>query len=400
MDDPGQNLSRGTNQSGGRIYNERLVLSIVRHNDGLPKAEIAKLTGLSAQTISVIMQQLEADHLIMKGEPQRGKVGQPRVPFSLNPDGAFSVGLKIGRHRSELALMDFVGQIRDTRQISYPYPVTTDLISFVEDMTPQLINTLRPKFRERLVGIGIATPFELWNWGDEVGAPKHIMGAWLSFDIKQKVSHASRLPAFLQNDATAACAAELTFGNPQQHDNYLYIYIGSFIGGGIVLNGSVFEGPTGNAGALGPMPVRRQGSKASESHQLLHNTSKISLQHLIADTDVNPDIIWRNDTDWSELGDVLVQWIDQLSSDLAHAIVSAISVIDFPAVVLDGDVPVSVRQKIIGAIREKIENIDQQGLSPVTLSEGVLGQDARVLGGASLPMLANFTRNRDVAFGS
>jgi len=62
MDDIGQNLSRGTNQSGGRIYNERLVLSIVRHRDGLPKAEIAKLTGLSAQTISVIMQQLEADH--------------------------------------------------------------------------------------------------------------------------------------------------------------------------------------------------------------------------------------------------------------------------------------------------------------------------------------------------
>lgn len=399
MEDFGQNLSKGTNQSGGRIYNERLVLSIVRHKDGLPKAEIAKLTGLSAQTISVIMQQLEADHLIAKGEPQRGKVGQPRVPFSLNPDGAFSIGLKIGRHRSELALMDFIGQIRETKQISYPYPVTTDLISFVEAMTPQLVDTLLPEFRKRLVGIGIATPFELWSWGDEVGAPKDIMGAWLGFNIKQEVSRASRMPAFMQNDATAACAAELTFGNPQQHNNYLYIYIGSFIGGGIVLNGSVFEGPSGNAGVLGPMPVRRQGNKASGSQPLLHNTSKISLQRLISKTDADPDLIWRNDKDWSELGNALTQWIDELSEDLAYAIVSAISVIDFPAIVLDGDVPITVRQQIIQAIEQKLGSIDQQGLSPVTLCEGTLGKDARVLGGASLPILANFTRNRDVAFG-
>lgn len=399
MDDLGQNLSRGTNQTGGRIYNERLVLSIVRHQDGLPKAEIAKLTGLSAQTISVIMQQLEADDLIVKGEPQRGKVGQPRVPFSLNPDGSFSIGLKIGRHRSELALMDFVGQIRETQQISYHYPVTTDLLSFVEKITPQLIETLAPEHRDRLVGIGIATPFELWSWGDEVGAPKNVMGAWLDFDIKQEVSNASRLPAFLQNDATAACAAELTFGNPQKHDNYLYIYIGYFIGGGIVLNGAVFEGPSGNAGALGPMPIRRQANKSTQSQLLLHNTSKVSLQRLIKEAGGNADLIWSNETNWDELGSILTQWIDQLAEDLAHAIVSAISVIDFPAIVLDGDLPESVRRLIIKTIHQKLAYFDRQGLSDVTITEGSLGKDARVLGGASLPLLANFTRNRDVAFG-
>jgi len=399
MDELGQNLSRGTNQTGGRIYNERLVLSIVRHQSGLPKAEIAKLTGLSAQTISVIMQQLEADELIVKGEPQRGKVGQPSVPFSLNPDGAFSIGLKIGRHRSELALMDFVGQIRATRQISYDYPITAKLLSFVENMTPALLKTLLPEHRDRLVGIGIATPFELWSWGDEVGAPKNVMGAWRDFDIKQEVSHASRLPAFLQNDATAACAAELTFGNVQKHDNFLYIYLGYFIGGGIVLNGSVFEGPSGNAGALGPMPIRRSLSQSSKSRRLLHNSSKNSLQRLIVEAGGDTDIIWTNNTDWSELGDILPQWIDLLAEDLAYAIISAVSVIDFPAVILDGDIPTAVRQSIIEAVKQKLEAIDKQGLSAVTITEGSLGEDARVLGGASLPLLANFTRNRDVAFG-
>ncbi len=77
--------SRGTNQSGVRLYNERLVLSLIRRHGSLAKAEIARLTGLSAQTISVIMRQLEADGLVVKEAPQRGKIGQPSVPFSLNP---------------------------------------------------------------------------------------------------------------------------------------------------------------------------------------------------------------------------------------------------------------------------------------------------------------------------
>jgi predicted NBD/HSP70 family sugar kinase len=335
----------------------------------------------------------------VKGEPQRGKVGQPRVPFSLNPEGSFSLGLKIGRHRSELALMDFVGQIREIRQISYSYPITTELLSFVKKMTPELIDTLDPECRDRLVGIGIATPFELWSWGDELGAPKDAMKAWLGFDIKREVSHACRLPAFIQNDATAACAAELTFGNNQKFENYLYIYIGYFIGGGIVLNGSVFEGPTGNAGVLGPMPVRNQSGQTSKSQQLLHNTSKISLQRMISTEGGDPDIIWSNESDWSDVGDVLFRWIDVLSDDIAYAIVSAISVIDFPAIVLDGDLPDSVRRIIIEAVQQKLVLIDKQGLSEVTICEGSLGRDARVLGGASLPLLANFTRNRDVAFG-
>ena len=59
-------LARGANQNGVRLYNERLVLSLIRRHASLPKAEIARLTGLSAQTISVIMRQLETDGLVVK----------------------------------------------------------------------------------------------------------------------------------------------------------------------------------------------------------------------------------------------------------------------------------------------------------------------------------------------
>lgn len=396
-----QGLSRGTNQSGGRLYNERLVLSIVRHQDGLPKSEIARLTGLSAQTISVIMQQLEADQLIVKGEPQRGKVGQPSVPFSLNPQGAYSIGLKIGRHRSELVLMDFVGTILKRHETSYRYPVTTELLAFVAKHTPQLIQTLPANQRARVTGIGIATPFELWNWGEAVGAPPDIMNAWKGFDIEQQMGQVAKLPAYLQNDATAACAAELTFGNTQQHDDFLYLYIGYFIGGGVVLNGSVFEGPTRNAGAIGMLPVgSRQGdnSTPAASKQLLQDSSKISLQRMLEQAGSDGQAIWDRDNDWSTLENTVSQWVDQVASDLAHAVISATSIIDFPAIVIDGDMPAAIRKRIVAAVTEKLTDVNTQGLSPVSILEGSLGSDARILGGASLPLLANFIRDRNIAF--
>ena len=61
-----------------RLYNERLVLSLIRRYGSLPKAEIARVTGLSAQTASVIVKQLEADGLLLRQRPQRGRIGRER----------------------------------------------------------------------------------------------------------------------------------------------------------------------------------------------------------------------------------------------------------------------------------------------------------------------------------
>ena len=66
-----------------RDYNERLVLSLVRQHSALAKTDIARMTGLSAQTVSVIMRALEQDGLLLRGEPLRGKIGQPSIPMSL-----------------------------------------------------------------------------------------------------------------------------------------------------------------------------------------------------------------------------------------------------------------------------------------------------------------------------
>ena len=113
---------RGTNQSGMRDYNERLVLSLVRRHGSLAKTEIARLTKLSAQTVSVIMRELEEEGLLLRNEPVRGKIGQPSIPMSLDPEGAFFLGLKIGRRSAELVLIDFLGAVQGDAAALLPLP--------------------------------------------------------------------------------------------------------------------------------------------------------------------------------------------------------------------------------------------------------------------------------------
>ena len=390
-----QDRHRGSNQVGMRLYNERLALSLIRQQGSLPKSEIARQTGLTAQTISVILKQLEIDGLVRKEKPLRGQVGQPRVPISLNPNGAYSFGLKIGRRSSDLVLMDFVGTVKRSIHETFAYPTPDGLKTFVRNGIASMTESLSQAQKTRLSGIGIATPFELWSWASEVGAPSQVMDQWRSFDTRQQIERLTGLKAELYNDATAACAAELFFGNPSQYQDFLYLYIGSFIGGGVVIGGNLFAGPTGNAGAVGSMPVPA-GNGATGTRQLITAASNYSLEKRLLAAGRDSSVIWRSPDDWGDLGTILDDWINDVSPAIACAIVSAISVIDFSAVLIDGAFPATVRHRIVSRTGEAMKRLDRQGLSPVELAEGTLGGNARAVGAASLPLLANFAPDSDI----
>jgi predicted NBD/HSP70 family sugar kinase len=390
-------LARGTNQSGVRLYNERLVLSLIRRHGSLPKADIARLTSLSPQTITVIMRQLESDGLVVKQTRQRGKIGQPSVPFALRPDGAFSIGLKIGRRSCELVLMDMVGAVRGALDETYPFPSPGFILDFVRKGCGTLTAMLPAKHRRRISGLGIATPFELWNWESEVGAPHDVMQAWRGVDIKAEVEGISRWPVYVCNDATGACAAELVFGNGAHYLDSLYLFIGWFIGGGVVLNGSLFPGRSGYAGAIGPLPIPVRGD-AGSSEQLLHRASTYLLERRIKSAGGDPRPVWESPDDWSAIEPAVGDWIEEITDPLAAAVISAISVIDFEAVIIDGAFPPSVRARIVARVNERVELFDRQGLMPVAIVEGVVGNRARAIGGACLPLLASFARDREVLF--
>ncbi|MBB2700312.1 ROK family transcriptional regulator [Rhizobium phaseoli] len=389
------NPAGGANQVRVRAYNERLVLSLVRLYGALSKADIARRSGLSAQTVSVIMRVLEKEGLLSRGAPVRGRVGQPSIPMHLNPDAVYSFGLKMGRRSADLVLMDFVGRIRMQLHQTYAYPLPDDILAFVTSGIEEIESRLDDRQRSRIAGLGIAAPFELWNWAEEVGAPPGAMEVWrdvdLQADIAARVSH----PVFLQNDATSACGAELVFGVGPSYPDFVYFFIGSFIGGGIVLNSAIFSGRTGTAGAIGPLPVR---DRNGETKQLLEIASIFVLENMLRERGIDPEPLWYSADDWVDFGEPMEIWIQDTAKALAQAIVAAASIVDFSAAVIDGGFPHWVRSRIVQATIDEAAKLDLQGVVMPEIIEGAVGAQARAIGGASLPIFARYLTDQNVLF--
>lgn len=380
-------LHRGTNQSGMRDHNERLVLSLVRQHGSLAKSDIARMTGLSAQTVSVIMRELETEGLLLRKAPVRGRIGQPSIPMALDPDGAFFIGLKIGRRSAELVLIDFLGTVRSMLHHSYRYPTTGETVAFVASGMQDLRKVLDARQNGRIAGLGIAMPFEMWNWIDAAGAPREIMDAWRHCDIRAEVQALCDFPVYLQNDATSACGAEMVFGKAGSLRDFVYFYIGAFAGGGIVLDGRLYGGRTGNAGALGSMPVPGPDGKPT---QLIDRASIAVLEQALAARGIDASHLWTSPQDWGDIGPELDAWIAGASEALAYAVVAASSVIDFEAAVIDGWMPLCVRRRLVEAVATAVGRIDAEGLKLPAVREGTVGIHARALGGASLPLCERF----------
>ena len=161
-------------------------------------------------------------------------------------------------------------------------------------------------------------PFELWNWADAAGAPRDVMEHWRNRDIRADIQAQVSFPVYLQNDATSACGAELVFGSGGTPRDFIYFYIGAFAGGGIVLNGGLYSGPTGNAGALGSMPVP---GPDGAPRQLIDIASIAMLEKALNANGRDASHLWTSPQDWGELGEELDQWIVSAANGLAYAIV-------------------------------------------------------------------------------
>jgi predicted NBD/HSP70 family sugar kinase len=369
-----------------RAHNERLVLTLVRRHGALAKAEIARTTGLSAQTVSVIMRQLEADGLLIKGDPVRGKVGQPSVPMRLAADGAYFLGIKIGRRNEELVLIDFLGQVQGRVQRTHAYPRPDDTVRFAIEALRELTDPLSAPQKARISGLGIAMPFEMWNWARLIGVDPADMASWQDRDIKTELAAQVPYPVYLQNDASCACSAELVFGAQDTPRDFLYFYVGYFIGGGLVLNGTLYSGRSGNAGALGSMPVPGKPGPL----QLIDVASLSGLEKLMEAKGHPTHALWSDPERWSVDPECLDLWLEGAARGIAHAIAASASLIDFESVMIDGWIPADLRSRLVTGVGAALAGINLAGITPPEVHAGTVGPSARSLGAACLPLSERF----------
>jgi predicted NBD/HSP70 family sugar kinase len=388
---------RGSSQGGVRQYNERVVLEAVRLHGALAAAEIARQTQLTAQTVSMIAKRLLDDGLLVKGAPQRGKVGQPSVPLSLNPDGAFAIGIKVGRRSLDTLLVDFTGAVRQRWSLDYRHAEPDAVLAEIAQRLKDIRRKLSAEQRERVQGVGIAAPLSMGGWQQLLGAPARSADKWQRIDLAAEVAACTELPVTLVKDTAAACIAELVAGRGRGVRSFLYVFVDTFIGGGLVLDGHLRAGLTGNAGAVGSLPLwLARGERDNPPAQLLSVASLLNLEQLYGGAGLDVAAAgderalqapWRKHT---------ARWLADASAAIAQAVNCAACLLDLDGVILDGSFARELQAALLEETEGALARYSWEGVSRPQLLPGRIGSDARALGGALLPLYANFAPDREL----
>ncbi len=388
----GDHQIRGGDQLGLRAYNKRMILNLIRQYGALPKAEIARLTGLSAQAISVIVNGLLKEKLVRKEKKVRGKVGQPHTPIALNANGVLSIGVKIGRRSLELMLVNFHGEAIEYKRFAYTAPRTKEVATLLRRELAVLLQDTDPSLRQRIIGVGVAMPGQISGWTDVMGVDPAELLDWNEVDIAAEIAEIADLPVETYNDASAACAAEMVLGSALTFSSALYIYVGTFIGGGVVINGQLFEGTQHNAGAIGSMPVASKSGQV----QLIRQGSLFSLENTLRGADIDDLGIIAELVRDPRAAEAFAEWRRSAAPPIAQAIAAAVSVIDFEGVVIDAMLYPPQLEDLVQDVRAALVQFDLTGTSPVTLRHGSIGPKARVSGAAILPLIRQFSPDQEL----
>ncbi len=388
---------RGSSQGGLRQYNERVVLQAIRLHGALPGAEIARVTQLTAQTVSLITKRLETDGLLLRGTPQRGKVGQPSVPLRLNPDGALAIGIKVGRRSMDVLLVDFTGAVRQRWTLDYRYPDPDQLLAEIGARLAEMAAQLSADALGRVQGVGIAAPFSLGGWQTLLDMPPDVAARWPLVNLRAEVAARTDLPVSLIKDTAAACVAELVAGRGRSVQSFLYVFVDTFIGGGLVLDSHLRAGLHGNAGAIGSLPMGLAASSdGTAPAQLLSVASLANLearyrQHGLDTAAVADDRAlqapWLAHTQ---------AWLADAAGAVALAVNSAACLLDLESVIVDGSFSRALQAALVAALQQALDRYSWEGVTRPMLLPGTIGSDARALGGALLPLHANFSPDRDL----
>jgi predicted NBD/HSP70 family sugar kinase len=333
-------VTTGTNAEHARQHNRRVILEAIRQAGRLTRADLTRLTSLTAQTVSNIVSELSDEGVLLVHAAEKGGRGQPPVPLSINPEGGYSIGFHVEQHRVIGVLLDLLGvtQAQVTLTVSYPT---------FEQALPLILETV-DAFRQqrptgRFLGVGIALPGPFSVEGMTAVGPTAMSG-WEEPSIPERLQQALGLPVLIENDATAASMGERLYGIASDLHNFVHLFIGSGLGAGLYLG--------------------------------------------------NPDD--QDLTSWDlndkALLDAVDAWLEDAVPALRQAINILESVLDPQTILISGFLPEPILARLIARLEPLSRSISSRADRQYPrIQMGTAGQDAVALGAAALMILAEIS---------
>jgi predicted NBD/HSP70 family sugar kinase len=218
-------------------------------------------------------------------------------------------------------------------------------------------------------------------------------------DLRARVQALTDLPVEFAKDTTAACVAELLQGHGQSISSYLYVFVGTFIGGALVLAGHIMGGERGNAGAIGSLPIRLEDGNNAPGQsppQLLQLASGWQLEQAMIADGHDPFLLQQAAIMDPAYARYVTPWLAQSASALAMTVTSAAALLDLDAVVIDGALAPALMHALLQETQAGLAHYAFDGMHQPQLLQGQVGAHARALGGALLPLHSQFFPDKDI----
>jgi predicted NBD/HSP70 family sugar kinase len=242
---------RGTNLPRMGDFNEAVVLDAIRRvPEGLSRVELARATGLSAQTVTNICRRLLTSGLAREAGTTSSGAGKPRRLLQLIPEARYAVGVHLDPAVVTFVVLDMLGRI--VARTQRPTPEAADPDGTLVEMG-QSINALISESqvpRDRILGLGVAVPGPVDLASGLVIAPPELVG-WGRVPLRDSLVEATRLSVLMDKDVIAAAVAERWAGAAINTGNFVFFYLGTGSGMGVVVDDVVLRGFSGNAGEVG-----------------------------------------------------------------------------------------------------------------------------------------------------
>jgi predicted NBD/HSP70 family sugar kinase len=229
-----------------RALNERTVLDAVRASGPLSRADLARQTGISRPTVSLVLRTLLEDGLVRETalEPSRPHYGA--VYYEADPEAALVLGVDFGSHAVRAALCDLAGEVRAREEIRSRGSVEERMEALASTCSSLLRRSKLPgDLLERAV---VALPAVVSPVDGSVSSPD--LPGLGAADLHEQLERALHIGVTLENDVNLAALGEQRNGVAQGMDDFAFVLVGAGLGGAVVLGGTLHRGQTGAAGEL------------------------------------------------------------------------------------------------------------------------------------------------------
>lgn len=246
------------NQQTGKVINRARILRLIKANEPISRAELARRTGLNKATVSALVRELIAEQMVQEMGVQAGDgLGRPSILLRLNPQGGFIVGaeLRVGRMRVISADLQTNVLARWELQTRVEEPSGVVVSQLIDLVQVALAHGRRRGLRP--LGVGVALPGLLrLPQGEIISA---VNFGWRDVPILEPLRQRCKLPVFAQNIARAGALAEHYLGAARGIDDFIYVHVDDELGGGLFCRGELYSGAAGHAGEIGHMTLLPEG---------------------------------------------------------------------------------------------------------------------------------------------